>query len=48
MFNVLNHQRTVRVDQELEPTLGERNDFFNVGYGFQSPRYAQLSVALDF
>ena len=48
VFNLLNQQRKVRVDQELEPSLGERNDYFNVGYGFQSPRYAQLTVALDF
>lgn len=48
VFNVLNQQRTIRVDQDLEPTLGTRNEFFNVGYGFQNPRYAQLSIAVDF
>lgn len=48
VFNLLNQQRTVRVEQELEPSLGTRDPYFGYGLGFQSPRYAQLSVALDF
>jgi len=57
VFNLLNQQRTVRVDQELQPSVGMReddptqpllNEFFGVGYGFQQPRYAQLTVTVDF
>lgn len=49
VFNLFDQQREVRVEQELQPTLGEEtNPFFGLGYGFQSPRYAQLSVSYDF
>jgi hypothetical protein len=57
VFNLLNQQRTIRVDQDLQPSVGMNeddptqpllNEFFGVGYGFQSPRYAQLTVSLDF
>ena len=57
IFNLLNQQKTVRVDQELQPSVGMReddptqpllNEFFGVGYGFQAPRYAQLTVTVDF
>ncbi|QSX75398.1 TonB-dependent receptor [Lysobacter arenosi] len=55
VFNLFNQQKTVRVDQELQPSVGmatptepELNEFFGVGYGFQAPRYAQLSVTVDF
>jgi hypothetical protein len=60
VYNLLNQQRVVRVDQELQPTVGltapdangvqqtEYNEFFGQGYGFQSPRYAQLVVSLTF
>jgi hypothetical protein len=60
VYNLLNQQRVVRVDQELQPTVGltdpdangvqhtEYNQFFGQGYGFQSPRYAQLVVSLTF
>ncbi|WP_368563353.1 TonB-dependent receptor [Pseudoxanthomonas sp. UTMC 1351] len=60
VYNLLNHQREVRVDQDLQPTVGltdpdangvqhtEYNGFFGQGYGFQSPRYAQLVVSLTF
>jgi hypothetical protein len=57
VYNVLNQQRTVRVDQELQPSVGmdeddptqpQLNEFFGVGYGFQAPRYAQLVVTVNF
>lgn len=57
VYNVLNQQRTVRVDQELQPTVGmdetdptqpQLNEFFGVGYGFQAPRYAQLVLSVRF
>lgn len=57
VYNVLNQQKTVRVDQDLQPTVGmdetdptqpQLNEYFGEGYGFQSPRYAQLVVSLRF
>jgi outer membrane receptor for ferrienterochelin and colicin len=53
VFNLFNQQRTVRVDQDLQPSVVEGtepafNEFFGQGYGFQSPRYAQLTVSLSF
>ena len=57
VFNLLNQQRTVRVDQELQPSVGmdednptrpQFNEFFGEGYGFQPPRYAQLTVSVTF
>jgi len=47
----------VRVDQELQPSVGmdednptqpQFNEFFGEGYGFQPPRYAQLTVSVTF
>jgi hypothetical protein len=48
VFNLLNQQRTVHVDQELEDAIGHTNEGFGLGTGFQSPRYAQLTISLDF
>lgn len=57
VYNLLNQQRVLRVDQELQPTVGmsasdqaqpQYNEYFNVGYGFQAPRYTQLTVSVDF
>ena len=54
VFNLLNQQKEVRVDQDLQPTVGVEdgetlfNEGFGLGYGFQQPRYAQLTVTVDF
>ncbi|HEY5852097.1 MAG TPA: TonB-dependent receptor [Lysobacter sp.] len=55
VFNLFNQQKTVRVDQDLQPSVGmatptqpELNEFFGVGQGFQAPRYAQLTVSVSF
>lgn len=54
VFNLLNQQREIRVDQELQTSVGmdgdqpQYNEFFGEGYGFQSPRFAQLTVSLTF
>ncbi len=55
VFNLLNEQHEVRVDQELQPSVGvddAGNTLFNTGFGlgqgFQSPRFAQLTVTVDF
>ncbi|HVR82100.1 MAG TPA: carboxypeptidase regulatory-like domain-containing protein [Luteimonas sp.] len=52
-FNLLNQQRVTDVDQTLEDDIGHSNSQANggtflLGTGYQSPRYAQFTVALDF
>lgn len=46
VYNVLNQQRVVTVDQDYEPQngIGSPNPLYRYGTGFQSPRYAQLTV----
>ena len=48
VFNVFNQQRPVWVYQELESSVGERDEFFGQERFLQSPRYGQLTVSLDF
>ncbi|HZX79307.1 TonB-dependent receptor [Lysobacter sp.] len=48
VYNLFDQQREVRVDQELQPSIGDFNDFFGQGFGFQAPRYAQLVVSVNF
>ena len=42
VYNVLNQQRVVTVDQDYEPqdSIGTPNPLYRYGTGFQSPRYA--------
>ncbi|KRG71965.1 TonB-dependent receptor [Pseudoxanthomonas dokdonensis] len=57
VYNLLNQQKKIRVDQDLQTSIGmdpddasqpDLNEFFNVGTSFQAPRYAQLVVSLKF
>ncbi len=49
IYNLLNQQRTVRVDQDLQTDISnDTNATFRQPIGFQSPRFAQLTVSLDF
>ncbi len=48
VYNVLNREEPEWVYQELEPGVGDRNAFFGKERYLQSPRYAQLSVSLEF
>ena len=48
VFNLFNQQRPVWVYQELEPGVGDRDEFFGRERFLQSPRYSQLTLALDF
>ncbi len=49
VYNLLNQQRTIRVDQDLQTTISNStNSTFEQPIGFQSPRYAQITVSLDF
>jgi hypothetical protein len=50
IYNLLNQQRVTEVveDLELEDAIGTRNDLFLQGTGYQSSRYGQLTISLDF
>ena len=48
VHNVLNRQEPVWVYQDLEPGVGDRDEFFGQERFLQSPRYGQLTIALDF
>jgi hypothetical protein len=47
-YNALNRQVPVWVYQELEPAVGDRDEFFGKERFLQSPRYGQLTLSLDF
>lgn len=49
VYNLFNQQREVNVDQRLQTTISNStNPFFLEPVRFQSPRYAQLTVSVDF
>jgi hypothetical protein len=51
VYNLLNQERVVQVDEQLErnQAVGDvKNALYGIGTGYQSPRYAQLTVTLDF
>ena len=49
VYNLLNQQRTVAVDQDLQTSIGDgTNPTFRQPLRFQAPRFAQLTVSLDF
>jgi hypothetical protein len=51
VYNVLNQERTTQVEELLEQfeAVGdEKNALYGIGTGYQSPRYAQLTVTLNF
>jgi hypothetical protein len=47
IYNVLNHQRVIDVDDEYEDGIGSQSPTWLRGSSFQSPRYAQLTVSYD-
>ncbi|MEG3190720.1 TonB-dependent receptor [Lysobacter sp. D1-1-M9] len=48
VYNLLDRQEPVWVYQELEPGVGDRNEFFGQERFLQSSRYGQLTLSLDF
>ena len=49
VYNLLNHQRKVNVDQELQPEISdETNPYFKRPEIFEAPRFGQLTLTLDF
>lgn len=48
VYNLLNQQRILEVDEALGSTGEDRNEFYGVGTGYQAPRYGMLTLKLDF
>ena len=48
VFNLLNLEHQNGIDEQFESEVGSRNDFYLTGTSYQSPRSAQLRIALDF
>ena len=49
VYNLFNQQRTIEVDEDLQTDIGdELNPDFLQPVQFQQPRYAQLTVTLEF
>ena len=49
VYNLLNQQRKVQVDQDLQSAISNQTDStFGLPIGFQSPRFTQLTVSVDF
>lgn len=49
VYNLLNEQRTIQVDQDLQTTISNNtSSTFEQPLRFQSPRFAQLTVSVDF
>nr|WP_243649245.1 TonB-dependent receptor [Luteibacter rhizovicinus] len=48
VYNLLNQQRTLGVDQDLQTSVGGTSSTYLQPQRFQSPRFGQLTVSLDF
>jgi hypothetical protein len=48
VYNLLNQERMVDVSERQQTAIGSLNPNYGLGSGYQSPRYATLTVKLDF
>jgi len=48
VYNLLNQQRVLGVQEDYEPIVGSPNPNWGLGTSYQSPRYAQFQVTVDF
>jgi Carboxypeptidase regulatory-like domain/TonB dependent receptor/TonB-dependent Receptor Plug Domain len=48
VYNILDEQRMTSVNERYETVLGEPNESYLQGTGYQSPRFAQFLVTVDF
>jgi hypothetical protein len=48
VYNLLDQQRVIEVDESMGSTGANRNDTYGFGTGYQSPRYGMLTLKLDF
>jgi len=48
VYNVFNDETVIETDERLETAVGARNPQYGIGTGYQNPRYATLTMKLDF
>ena len=48
VYNLLDQQKVVDVDDEYETNIGDTNPDWLRGTGFQSPRFGQLTVTWNY
>jgi hypothetical protein len=48
VYNLLDQQRVIEVDDEYESDIGFLNPDYGLGTSYQSPLYAQFVVTLGF
>lgn len=48
IFNVFDSQELTEVNENAQVTVAQPNPFYLQGTGYQSPRYAQFKIAIDF
>jgi hypothetical protein len=48
VYNLLDHERVREIEERLQTSIGNQNPQYGLGTAYQSPRYAQLTVKLDF
>ena len=48
VFNLFDQQRKIQVDQDFDNDIGDPNESFLEANSFQTPRYGQLLVSLNF
>ena len=48
VYNVFNQETVIETDERLETAVGARNPQYGIGTGYQNPRYATLTMKLDF
>jgi len=48
VYNLLNQEKVREVDDELESDIGFINPEYGQGTSYQTPRYAQLTVSVNF
>lgn len=48
VFNILNTQEPIALNEHFESDVGVENDFHGAAYGFQTPRHVRLSLEARF
>jgi len=48
VYNALNRQKAIDVDDEYESGIGDPNPDWLRGTSFQSPRYGQLTLSINY
>jgi hypothetical protein len=48
VYNLLNHERVLEIEDRFQRAIGGQHPEYGLGTNYQTPRYAQLTVKLDF